>query len=104
MKNYIFSFALFLFSLGINKASNRENLLLQQLTMVNSEWSNQTEVQNILSNVKFQSLNSYSDCIALHLSLIEKTLRNRNASHLSAKQLKNRLQLLDKLNRGKFNI
>lgn len=99
MKNYIFSFALFFFSLGINKASNRENLLLQQLIMVNSKWRNQTELQNILSNVKFQPLNYYSDCIALHLSLVEKTLRNRNASHLSAKQLKNRLQLLDKLNR-----
>ncbi len=71
--------------------------LIKQLTVVNKEWSKQTDVQPVLAAADVNPQN-FNQWIALHLMLVEQTLRNRNVSALSPAQKQNRFNLLDELN------
>jgi hypothetical protein len=98
MKTRLFLFALLVFSFVTIHAKEKEAQLLQQLINVNAQWSKQPEAKYILSQVEIKNVRTFNDWIATHLMLAEQTLRSRNVSHLSTTQIKNRLELLDKLN------
>lgn len=73
-------------------------LLLSRLTLVNSEWSKQPEKEIIAASFTGNLPNQYNDWIALHLKLVEATLRARPTHHLSAEQKYNRIKALNHLN------
>lgn len=87
---------LLIFSFQLLKAENSENLL-QKLSVVNSEWKKQTDVQSVLQT-NISGNKTFNDWIAAHLMLVEKTLRARDVSQLSPSQKQNRFKLLDELN------
>jgi hypothetical protein len=98
MKTFSYFFAILFFSFGTLYANHNETELLQHLINVNAEWSKQPEHNNIISNTKVENVQTFNNWIATHLMLVEQTLRSRSVSHLSVSQIKNRLELLDKLN------
>ncbi len=74
------------------------NSLLQNLSNVNAEWLKQAECNTIIQSANFPQPQSYNEWIAAHLMLVEKTLKARNVSKLSASQKENRFKLLQELN------
>lgn len=70
---------------------------LKQLTSVNVQWQNQQDIAAVIANTSIQAGISHTDLIALHLQLVEHTLRNRTVANLSASQKENRSSLLNKL-------
>ncbi len=95
MKYIIFLFS-FLFTTSIFAFSNEG--ILNQLSEVNAEWEFQPERDTILALGNFSKCESFNDWIALHLSLVEKTLASRDVSKLSETQKNNRAKLLASLN------
>lgn len=67
------------------------------LADVNAEWLNQPEAKQ-LKQVPLADATNHQQCISLHLKLIEQVLRQRDVSHLSSIQKRNRTHLLDELN------
>jgi hypothetical protein len=98
MKTTSFFYAALFFFFGNIYASPQATNPLTALKNVNAQWVHQPEFQHIAATTTFGSNYTYNDWIATHLMLVEQTLRARDISHLSASQIKNRLQLLDKLN------
>ncbi len=98
MKTLSYFFALFFICFESSKAATNESKLFQQLIKVNEQWSNQPGYQNIIALSEIRNVETFNEWIAQHLMLVEQTLRARNTKHLSAAQVKNRLQLLDELN------
>lgn len=91
----------FLFFILLNTAlcaSSDTNSTLQKLCEVNKEWLTQPEKLATIQQANIESPKNFNDWIAVHLTLVETTLRQRENSHLSEPQIKNRLALLDKLN------
>lgn len=84
-------------SVQLLKAENTHPIM-QQLCAVNSEWKKQTDVSPALFGTIRNKQYCFNDWIATHLMLVEKTLRARNISTLSASQKQNRLTLLNELN------
>jgi hypothetical protein len=71
---------------------------LQQLSSVNVQWQKQTDISSVLSETSIAPGINHIDLIALHLELVEKTLKRRSVAHLSTQQKANRKELLNKLN------
>ena len=80
--------------LTANKINSDYNLL--HLYEVNAQWTHQPERNQIISTANLQAT-TYKEWIALHLQLVEQTLRNRNTNHLSINQINNRSKVLDNL-------
>lgn len=87
---------LFLFLQCITAFANPTTL--QQLSSVNVQWQKQKDIDKVLSETNVSSNRSHIDLIALHLQLVENTLKIRSVTHLTAKQQANRNDLLQKLN------
>ena len=85
-------------SFNFLKAENTGNQLLENLTSVNKEWSKQPECKSMVESVTISDAKTYVDWIAIHLRLVEETLRARSTNHLSSSQVKNRTRLLNELN------
>lgn len=98
MKALPYFLALFFICFESSNATTNESKLFQQLLKVNEQWNNQPENQDIIALSEIKNVTTFNEWIAQHLMLVEQTLRARNTKHLSAQQIKNRLQLLDKLN------
>jgi len=77
---------------------SNNNVVLKNLAWVNAEWLKQSERDFIIQSVSFQQPQSYNEWIAVHLMLVEKTLKAKDVSYLSAAQKENRFELLDGLN------
>lgn len=74
---------------------NSNNSVYQQLCELNKYWVSQESYQNLLSQkVYFQD---HEDLIQLHLRLVESHLRQKDVSHLSSSQQKNRKEALQVL-------
>lgn len=71
---------------------------LQQLSSVNVQWQKQSDITTVLSETSIAENINHIDLIALHLQLVEKTLRSRSVAHLNTQQQVHRLELLNKLN------
>ena len=71
---------------------------LQQLSSVNVQWQKQTDISSVLSETSIAPGINHIDLIALHLELVEKTLKSRSVAHLNPQQQTNRKELLNKLN------
>ncbi len=71
---------------------------LQQLSSVNVQWQKQTDISSVLSEASIAPNINHIDLIAMHLQLVEKTLKKRDVAHLNKQQQNNRTTLLHKLN------
>ena len=96
MRNLIFT--LILLSAVFTGHANNHETVFKNLMNVNAEWKNQTDAMPWVMSPLINQPTSFNDWIAIHLMLVEKTLRNRNVSHLSSSQKQNRLKLLNELN------
>lgn len=94
MKALSCTFLLCLFS-WVSWAGHEKNDVRQKLVEINACWNEQEDVANL--TIPIRTLHSDQDWIALHLELVENTLRKRDVSHLSAVQRQNRMQCLDYL-------
>lgn len=74
------------------------NNTLQQLASVNVQWQKQNDIAAVIAETAISPNINHIDLIALHLQLVEKTLRARSVAHLNAMQQANRNTLLNKLN------
>jgi len=68
-----------------------------RLCEVNKEWVKQPEKHIAIEKMTSAAPTNFNEWIALHLQLVEITLRHRNTDHLSVSQISNRTALLDKL-------
>jgi hypothetical protein len=91
MKFNALLFSFFVLFIGIASASNSNEQLLKQLISVNAQWEKQPEHLKIISTEKIENVTSYNEWIATHLMLVEKTLRVRDVSNLSAQQKTERI-------------
>jgi hypothetical protein len=57
----------------------------------------QPEKLSVIQQANFTTPNTFNEWIAVHLKLVETTLRQRDIRHLSASQISHRTALLDKL-------
>jgi hypothetical protein len=76
--------------------ANEKNL--QLLSSVNVQWQKQSDISSVLSETSIAAGINHIDLIALHLELVEKTLKSRSVAHLNTIQKANRKELLNKLN------
>jgi hypothetical protein len=76
--------------------ANEKNL--QLLSSVNVQWQKQTDIATVLSEASIAPNINHIDLIAMHLQLVEKTLKSRSVVHLNPEQQANRKELLNKLN------
>ena len=75
----------------------RGNGIKEQMMQVNAQWSKQLESDQILASLDRQSFRNFNEQITLHLQLVERVLRSRDMTHLSAEQKGKRMHLLDQL-------
>jgi hypothetical protein len=76
--------------------ANEKNI--QLLSSVNAQWQKQTDISVVLSEAIIAPNINHIDLIAMHLQLVEKTLKSRSIKHLTPQQQSNRKELLNKLN------
>ncbi len=88
-------FAVFLFS---SISSSAYRIIPAKLIEVNSEWKNNTDGQILAASVNSISNRIFTDWIAMHLMLVEQTLRQRPVENLSVRQKEKRQCLLNELN------
>lgn len=88
---------LLLFTTSVITALANEKTL-QQLSSVNVQWQKQHDIENVINKTKIEYNINHIDLIALHLQLVEQTLKKRSVEHLNANQKANRTLLLQKLN------
>lgn len=93
-KNFMLILSL-VFSLSAIAANKK--ILLSRLTLVNAEWVKQAEKNEIVASYSGKLPIQYKEWIALHLKLVEQTLRARKTHHLSETQKANRAKALDHL-------
>lgn len=83
----------FLFSCAGPAEGYARPLTAETLAGINACWKEQPDVQHL--TIPPGTYRTDKDWIALHLELVEQTLRNRSVGHLSALQQQNRFRCLD---------
>jgi hypothetical protein len=81
----------------VSFANSFANNALLSLCEVNKEWLKQPEKFSAIQQANFAAPKNFNEWIAVHLMLVETTLRQRDIRHLSALQISHRTALLDKL-------
>lgn len=96
MKKLVTLLSLLLISISSLYAADNSPSLYDELVEVNKEWLKQSDVDPSLKSM--QANYSNREMLRVHLQLVEKTLRSRDVSHLSADLQKARKHNLDNLN------
>lgn len=89
-------FTLLLCCLAVYSQAKNSNTAYERLCDVNKCWTEQSDIQQL--NYPTSTNYTEREWIAIHLQLVEQTLRARSTAHLNQQQKANRLAALNHLN------
>lgn len=99
MKNtFTFALVILLFT-GIRQSlyANYSTAAFNKLTQINPQWPHNQDGLQLIKQEQINACTTEREWISFHLTLVEKTLRNRNVAQLSNTERKNRLACLNNL-------